>query len=80
MPFDNTLVVVDLLAEQVRTIIPDAEFQESKEYYSVITNSYAGDRMRDRFNLPAERIHPIDTVWREPILNYIRRNGHLNPD
>jgi hypothetical protein len=80
MPFDNTLVVVDLLAEQVRTIIPDAEFQEPKEYYSVITNSYAGDRMRDRFGLPAERIHPIDTVWREPILNYIRRNGHLNPD
>jgi len=80
MPFDNTLVVVDLLAEQIRTIMPDAEFQESKEYYSVITNSYAGDRMRDRFSLPAERIHPIDTVWREPILNYIRRNGHLNPD
>jgi 2',3'-cyclic-nucleotide 2'-phosphodiesterase (5'-nucleotidase family) len=80
MPFDNTLVIVDLRVEEIRTLIPDAEFQEPKEYYSVITNNYAGGRMRVRFSLPPERIHPIATVWREPILNYVRKNGHLNPD
>jgi len=80
LPFDNTLVVVDLSAEQIRTIIPEAEFQEAKEYYSVITNSYIGDRMQGRFDLPTERIRSIGTSWREPILNYVRRNGHLNPN
>ncbi len=80
MPFNNTLVVVDLSAEQLRTIMPDAEFQETKEHYSVITNSYVGDRMQGGFGLPPERVHPIDTTFREPILNYVRRNGHLNPD
>ena len=80
MPFDNTLVTVDLSQEEVRTIMPDAEFAEPKQHYSVITNSYVGDRMRSDGGLPAERIHPIDTTWREPILKYVRANGHLNPD
>ena len=80
MPFDNTLVVVDLSAEEIRTVMPNAEFPEPREHYSLITNSYVGDRMRSGFGLPAERIRPIDTPWREPILNYVRRNGHLNPD
>jgi 5'-nucleotidase/UDP-sugar diphosphatase len=80
LPFDDALAVVDLSAEEIRTSMPDAEFQEPKEYYSVITNSYAGDRLRDEFDLPPERFHPIDTSWREPILNYVRTNGHLNPN
>ena len=80
MPFDNTLVTVDLLPEEIRTIMPDAEFAEPKEHYSVITNSYVGDRMQSGYGLPPERIHAIDTTWREPILKYVRANGHLNPD
>ena len=71
---------IPLSAEEIRTIMPAAEFQEPKARYSVITNSYVGDRMRSGFGLPHDRIHPIDTTWREPILNYVRRNGHLNPD
>jgi 2',3'-cyclic-nucleotide 2'-phosphodiesterase (5'-nucleotidase family) len=80
MPFDNTLAVLDLSTEEVRSIIPEAEFRTPKEHYSVITNSYVANRLQERFDLPTERIRPIDTSWREPILNYIRRNGHLNPD
>jgi 2',3'-cyclic-nucleotide 2'-phosphodiesterase (5'-nucleotidase family) len=80
MPFNNTLVALDLRAEEIRSLIPDAEFHEPKDYYSLITNSYHGKRMRIRLSLPPERIHPIATVWREPILNYVRKNGHLNPD
>jgi 2',3'-cyclic-nucleotide 2'-phosphodiesterase (5'-nucleotidase family) len=80
MPFDNTLAVVDLTAEEIRTLMPDAAFDEPKQHYTVITNSYAGERMRERFNLPPERIHPIDTAWREPILDYVRKHGHLDPD
>jgi 2',3'-cyclic-nucleotide 2'-phosphodiesterase (5'-nucleotidase family) len=80
MPFDNTLAIIDLSAEEIRTMIPDAELHEPKEHYSVITNSYTGDRLRDEFDLPPERFHPIDTSWREPILNYVRTNGHLNPN
>jgi len=78
MPFNNTLVVVDLSAEEIQTIIPAAEFREHKKYYTVITHSYAGDRMQDELGLPSERFHPISTSWREPILNYVRTNGHLN--
>ncbi len=80
MPFDNTLVIVDLSRDQVRRIIPDARFAERKELYSVITNSYIGDRMQSDFDLPLERIHPIQTVWRDPILDYVRKHGHLNPE
>lgn len=79
MPFDNTLVIVDLAADQLRTYVPDAELQEARELYSVVTNSYVGDRMKTAFDLPAERIHPTGTSWREPILNYVRQHGHLNP-
>jgi 2',3'-cyclic-nucleotide 2'-phosphodiesterase (5'-nucleotidase family) len=80
MPFNNTLVVVDLSAEEIQTLIPAAEFREHKKYYTVITHSYAGDRMQDGLGLPSERFHPISTSWREPILNYVRTNGHLNPE
>ncbi len=80
MPFDNTLVTVHLSAEEIRAILPDAEFRERKESYSVITNSYVGDRLRSEFGLPPERIYPIDTTWREPIVNYVRAHGHLSPD
>ena len=80
MPFDNTLVIVDLSRDQVRRKIPDARFAERKELYSVLTNSYEGDRMRSNFDLPPERIHPIPTAWRDPILDYVRKHGHLNPE
>jgi hypothetical protein len=80
MPFDNTLVVVELTAEEIQTHMPDAEIKQPKDLYSVITNSYAGDRIRERFGLPSERVHPIATGWREPILDYVQKHGHLNPN
>ncbi len=80
MPFDNTLVIVDLARDEVRTILPDAEFTEAKELYTVVTNSFVGDRMRSSFRLPEERIRLILTSWRDPILNYVRQHGHLNPE
>ena len=77
MPFENTLVILDLTREQVQRIISDAEFLESKPLYTLVTNSFVGDRFVNAYSLPPERIHPIPVSWRRPILEYVEKHGRL---
>lgn len=80
MPFDNTLVVLELEPQQVRALIPKAEFAQPRELYSLVTNSYVAARLKGTFRLGPERWHAIETSWRQPIVDYVRLHGHLSPD
>ncbi len=76
-PFDNTLMILDLDRDQVRRILPKAVFKEEKPFYTLITNSYIGRETIAKYGLPRERVHPIRTLIREGLIEYIRKHGNL---
>ncbi|MBN1517369.1 bifunctional metallophosphatase/5'-nucleotidase [Candidatus Sumerlaeota bacterium] len=79
LPFDNTLYRMELTQEQVKVLLPDAAFEETKPLYTLITNSYVGDRFIEEHNIPAERWKELPENFRDPVLEYIQREGRFNP-
>lgn len=77
LPFDNTLVILMMTRDQINERVDNAVFDKEKEYYSLITNSFAGDSIIEKFNLPEERIRWIDTSWRQPVIDYIKVHGNV---
>jgi 2',3'-cyclic-nucleotide 2'-phosphodiesterase (5'-nucleotidase family) len=77
MPFDNTLVILQLTADQVAEERGQTRFSEKKPLYSVVTNNYFADQLIKKYRLPESQVKRLDFSWRKPVLDYIKANGGL---
>jgi len=77
MPFDNTLVILQLTADQVAEERGQTRFSEQKPLYSVVTNNYFADQLIKKYRLPETQVKRLDLSWRKPVLDYIKANGGL---
>jgi 5'-nucleotidase / UDP-sugar diphosphatase len=77
MPFDDQLMILDLDRQQITQVLGPVKFKEEKALYTLVTNSDAGPRLAKQFNLPAGRIHPIQVILRDPVIEYIKKHGNL---
>lgn len=80
MPFNNTLVVLDLDPAQVTKMLGTGEFSSTPEkpLYTLITNSYAAKKIIRQFKLPLRRIHEFNISWRQPVIESVKRCGSLD--
>ena len=77
LPFNNTMYILKLNLDQVLTGIDGAVFKEEKQYYTVATNSYIGNKIIKLFNLPKNRIQKVDKSLRFSIIEYIKKHGSI---
>ena len=79
MPFDNTIVILQLTRAQVAEEIEDIQFDTQKPLYTVATSSYNARYLTRKYKLAEERIDQREAVWRDPIIQYIRTHNGLMP-
>ena len=77
MPWGNTLVILDMIQEQIGEILKKNQFMREKSTYTLITNSFAARELAERFNLPKDSLHPIPVQARDPVIAFVRKNGRL---
>ncbi len=77
MPFDDQLMILDLDRRQVTQILGPVKFKEEKALYTLVTNSDTGPKLAKQFNLPAGRIHLIQVILRDPVIEYIKKHGNM---
>ncbi len=77
MPFDNTLVILQLTADQVAEERGQTRFSEKQPLYSVVTNNYFADQLIKKYRLPESQVKRLDISWRKPVLDSIKSNGGL---
>lgn len=79
MPFQNTVVVLSLTRDQIAEEVGNVEFKADKPFYTLATNSYVANQMIGKYKLSGSRIKNTEIIWRDPVVEYIKKHGHMNP-
>jgi 5'-nucleotidase len=77
LPFANTLAVFQMSKDEIQKIIPNAKFAAEKPLYSLVTNSYMAAHFVRDMKIPPERVQWLDINWRDPVIEYIKKNGNI---
>lgn len=81
MPFDNHLVILKMSAEDIADATKGGvQLSGEKEKYTFMTNSYKAKSFIEKYGIPESDIERNMTNFRDPIIDFIREQGHLNPD
>lgn len=78
MPFENTLVVLTLTRQQVLDVLPHALFSTNKPLYTLVTNSYAAQRIIDQYAITGDYVQWTAINWRDPVIDSIKAHGSLD--
>jgi len=77
LPFDNKVAVMTVQRDQLRILDLTAPAGDSRETFTVATNSYIAEKAQAQYHLPAEKAGIREEVLRELIIDYVQKHGNL---